>query len=88
MKGSEAAEGEGAAKMASSSSGPSAAGVSALDPAVSSGASSSGNQGGWGVGRGLRTAGAMGTRARPGRAPVTGDVRGAAGKEDRGRAFK
>jgi len=41
LKESEAAEGEGAAKMASASSGPSAAGVSSLDPAVPSGASSS-----------------------------------------------
>lgn len=30
----------------------------------------------------------MGTRARPGRAPVTGDVRGVAGKEDGGWVFK
>lgn len=53
MKGSEAAEGEGAAKMASASSGPSAVGVSSVDPGVSSGASSSGNLGEGG--RGLTT---------------------------------
>lgn len=44
LKGSEAAEGEGAAKMASASSGPAAAGFSSLDAGVPAG--SAGESGG------------------------------------------
>lgn len=46
LKGSEAAEGEGAAKMASASSGPSSGGFSSADSGVPGCTSSSGNQGG------------------------------------------
>lgn len=46
MKGSEAAEGEGAAKMASASSGPSAVGFSSADSGAPACPLPSGNQGG------------------------------------------
>lgn len=51
LKGSEAAEGEGAAKMASASSGPAAAGFSPLDsgvPAGTAGESCGARTAGWG----------------------------------------
>lgn len=51
LKGSEAAEGEGAAKMASASSGPAAAGFSSLDagvPAGTAGESGGARAAGWG----------------------------------------
>lgn len=69
MKGTEAAAGEGAAKMASAS-GPSSVGFSPVDPGGPSCTSSSGNQGGaW---TGVDDGRVVGARARPGRAPVAG----------------